>query len=90
MPPSPSHSQSFLFDRVVGSVFLAAAVVIGVGRVFIGAHYPLDIFAGCLVGLASALLVARVASPLIDRLVGLVERATDPLLAPLWRLRIPH
>src|SRR6266496_5112228 len=79
----------FLFDRVVGSIFLAAAVVIGVGRVFIGAHYPLDVLAGCLVGLASALLLARVASPLIDRLVGLVERATDPLLAPLWRLRIP-
>src|SRR5213592_2440678 len=80
----------FLFHRVVGSIFLAAAVVIGVGRVFIGAHYPLDVLAGCLVGLASALLLARVASPLIDRLVGLVERATDPLLAPLWRLRIPH
>src|SRR5207249_9998191 len=32
----------FLFDRVIGSVFLAAAAVIGVGRVFIGAHYPLD------------------------------------------------
>src|SRR6266536_3466566 len=53
-------------------------------------HDPLDVLAGCLVGLASALLLARVASPLIDRLVGLVERATDPLLAPLWRLRIPH
>jgi len=80
----------FLFDRVIGSVFLAAAAVIGVGRVFIGAHYPLDVFAGCLVGLASALVVARVATPLIDRLVGLVEHATDPLLAPLWRRRIPH
>src|SRR5881398_3617632 len=58
----------FLFDRIIGSIFLA----------------------GCLVGLASALLLSRVASPLIDRLVGLVERGTDPLLAPLWRLSIPH
>jgi len=58
--------------------------------VFIGAHYPLDVLAGCLVGLAAALLLARVARPLIDRLVGIVERATDPLLAPFWRLRIPH
>ena len=80
----------FLYDRVIGSIFLAAAVVIGVGRVFIGAHYPLDVLAGSLVGLASALLLARVASPLIDRLVGLVERGTDPLLASLWRLRVPH
>ena len=80
----------FLFDRLVGSVFLAAAVVIGAGRVFIGAHYPLDVLAGSLVGLASALLLVRVARPLVDRLVRLVERATDPLLAPLWRLRTPH
>jgi undecaprenyl-diphosphatase len=80
----------FLFDQVVGSVFLAAAAVIGVGRVFIGAHYPLDVLGGCLVGLASALLLSRVARPLIERLVRLVERITDPLLAPLWRLRIPH
>jgi len=75
---------------LVGSVFLAAAVVIGAGRVFIGAHYPLDVLAGSLVGLASALLLVRVARPLVDRLVRLVERATDPLLAPLWRLRTPH
>ena len=77
----------FLFDRAVGSVFLAAAVVIGAGRVLVGAHYPLDVVAGCLVGLASALLVALVARPLIEWLVRLVERITDPLLAPIWRLR---
>src|SRR5437870_10395900 len=57
----------FLFDRLVGSVFLAAAFVIGAGRVFIGAHYPLDVLAGSLVGLASALLLVRVARPLVDR-----------------------
>jgi undecaprenyl-diphosphatase len=77
----------FLFDRLVGSVFLAAAAVIGVGRVFIGAHYPADVLAGCLVGLASALLVARLARPVIGFLVRLVERLTDPVVAPLWRPR---
>ena len=77
----------FLFDRVVGSIFLAAAFVIGVGRVFIGAHYPADILAGCLVGLGAALLVARLARPIMEQLVKLVERLTDPLLARLWRAR---
>jgi undecaprenyl-diphosphatase len=80
----------FLFDRVAGCIFLAAAFVIGAGRVLVGAHYPADVLAGCLVGLGSALLVARVARPFMEWLVGLVERATDPLLAPLWRLRAPH
>ena len=75
----------FLFDRFVGSLFLTAASIIGIGRVFVGVHYPSDIVAGCLVGLASALLVVRLLRPLIVRAVRLVERVTDPLLAPLWR-----
>jgi membrane-associated phospholipid phosphatase len=79
----------FFFDRVVGSVFLAAAVIVGAGRVFIGAHYPLDVLAGCAVGLGSALLLARLARPIIVRLVRLVERVTDPVLAPIWRPRTP-
>lgn len=77
----------FLFDRVVGAIFLLAAIVIGAGRVFIGAHYPADVLAGCLVGLGSALFLVRVARPIIDLLVRFVERATDPLLAPIWRRR---
>ena len=76
----------FLFDRFVGSIFLAAASVIAVGRVVIGAHYPADVAAGCLVGLGSALLVARISRPAIERIVRLAERLTDPLLASLWRL----
>lgn len=76
----------FFFDRVVGSLFLTAAVVIGVGRVFIGAHYPLDVVAGCLIGLGSAVFVVRLSRPIIERIVRAVERLTDPLVALLWRL----
>lgn len=72
-----------MLARLGRCVFLSAAFVIGAGRVFIGAHYPADVFAGCLVGLGSALFVARVARPFMEWLVQLVERATDPLLAPL-------
>ena len=75
----------FLFDRLAGGLFLLAATIVGVGRVFIGAHYPADIAAGCIVGLASALLVVRLARPAIELLVRLVERITDPLLGPLRR-----
>lgn len=75
----------FMFDRVVGSFFLAAAAIIGVGRIFVGAHYPADVMAGALVGLGVALVVVRLGRPWIDRLIRVVERLTDPLLAPLWR-----
>lgn len=77
----------FLLDRFVGAFFVAAAVLIGLGRVLIGAHYPGDVLAGVLVGLGSALLVVKLARPLIVALVRIVERVTDPLLAPLWRRR---
>jgi undecaprenyl-diphosphatase len=75
----------FLFDRVVGSLFLLAATIIAVGRVFIGAHYPGDVVAGCLLGLGVAIIVVRLAKPLLERLVRIVERLTDPLVASLWR-----
>ena len=77
----------FLYDRAVGALFLAAAAVIAAGRVVVGVHYPGDVLAGLLVGLAVALLVVRLAEPLIARLVRLVERLTDPVLALAWRGR---
>jgi undecaprenyl-diphosphatase len=90
--PSDHASAAFaigfavvLFDRLAGSIFLAAAVVVGVGRVVVGAHYPLDVLAGVLVGFGSALIVVRLARPLIEGLVRLVERLTDPVLRPVWR-----
>jgi undecaprenyl-diphosphatase len=76
----------FLFDRVVGGIFLIAAVLISAGRVFVGAHYPADVLAGCAIGIGCALVVVRLARPVLAACVRLVERLTDPLVAPAWRL----
>jgi undecaprenyl-diphosphatase len=91
--PSDHASASFaiafavlLIDPLAGAIFLVAAVVIAVGRLFIGAHYPGDVGAGLLVGLAAALVVAKLLRPVVCRIVDLVGRLTDPLLAPIWRL----
>jgi undecaprenyl-diphosphatase len=73
------------FDLPIGVLFLIVAALIAAGRVFIGAHYPGDIGASILVALVSAVLVVRFARPLVAFLVRLVERATDPVLRPLWR-----
>lgn len=90
--PSDHASASFAiaaavlaFSPLVGGLFLAAAVLISLGRLFIGVHYPTDVLAGVLVGVASALAVRMLLRPLLDRLVRLVERATDPLLGVAWR-----
>jgi undecaprenyl-diphosphatase len=73
------------FDPLAGALFLVAAVLIAVGRVLIGAHYPGDVGASLLVAGGSAVVVVRFGRPVIAFLVRLVERATDPLLRPLWR-----
>src|SRR5207248_899603 len=87
--PSDHASAAFgiafgilLFDAVAGSLFLAGAILIGVGRVIIGAHYPSDVLAGALIGLGTALIVVKLARPVIAFAVRMVERVTDPLLAP--------
>jgi membrane-associated phospholipid phosphatase len=90
--PSDHASAAFaiafsvlLVDRVVGALFVAAAATLAIGRVIVGAHYPADVVAGCLVGLASALVVHRLAPRLLRPAVRWASRITDPLLAPLWR-----
>ena len=93
--PSDHASAAFgiafavlLFDALAGALFLALAVLIAIGRVVIGAHYLTDVAAGALVGGACALAVVRLGRPVLTFLVRLVERVTDPVLAPLWRLRM--
>lgn len=76
-----------LLDTAAGVVFLAVALLIGVGRVFVGEHYPGDVLGGVLIGSAAAFVVVRLGRPVIGYLVRLVERATDPLVAPAWRAR---
>src|SRR5204863_9666964 len=51
------------FDPLAGAIFLVAALLIAVGRVLVGAHYPGDVGASLLVAAGSALLVVRLARP---------------------------
>jgi undecaprenyl-diphosphatase len=89
--PSDHASAAFaiafaivLFDRLAGSLFLVAAALIAAGRVVVGAHYPADVGAGLLVGLASALIVVRLGRPLLTPIVRLTSRLTDPIVGPVW------
>jgi undecaprenyl-diphosphatase len=75
------------FDPVVGALFLVAALLIAVGRVFIGAHYPGDVGVSLLVALAASFAVVRLARPLAAWIVKLVERLTDPVLRRLYPKR---
>ena len=72
------------FSRYAGVLFLAAATAIGLSRIALGLHYPSDVLAGIVVGWAAALLVTRLGRPWIERIVAVVSRVSDPLLAPVW------
>jgi undecaprenyl-diphosphatase len=91
--PSDHASAAFaiafavlLFDGIAGALFVVLAAVIALGRVLTGAHYLGDVLAGCLVGLLCALLVVHFGRRLLSIPVKLVERVTDPLVAPARRL----
>ena len=51
----------FLHDRRAGTAALAAAVLLAVDRVAIGVHYPADVLAGAVLGIAVALALHRAA-----------------------------
>jgi membrane-associated phospholipid phosphatase len=74
------------FSRRGGLVFLAAATWIGLSRIALGMHYPTDVIAGAFVGWLAATLITRGAIGWLNRVVTLVSKVSDPLLAPLWSL----
>ena len=86
--PSDHTSLSFAIafavlavDTVAGVVFLVIAALIGVGRLFIGAHYPGDVLAGVLLGAVVAVVVVRWLRRFVAWVVSYVERVTDPIVA---------
>jgi undecaprenyl-diphosphatase len=53
----------FFWNRSWGAVFYLSAFVNAVARVFIGVHWPVDVFAGACVGIASGLFVYLLVEP---------------------------
>lgn len=62
----------FLFDRQLGVIATAFAIVEGFSRVYVGAHYPHDVIASAVlavpVSLATGVLLRRFGTPVVARL----------------------
>jgi undecaprenyl-diphosphatase len=49
----------YFYNKKLGAGLLILAALVGLGRVYVGVHYPLDILGGILVGTLSAFAVER-------------------------------
>lgn len=47
----------YFFNKKIGWIFLGSGILVGLARIFVGIHYPLDILGGIVVGILSALVV---------------------------------
>jgi undecaprenyl-diphosphatase len=61
----------WLYDRTIGTALLVVAAIIAFSRVYVGTHYPGDVVAGALIGIAAAWLLYRLPT---RRLVEAVAR----------------
>ncbi len=49
----------YFYNKKLGWLFFACAFLIGLARIFVGLHYPLDILAGAVIGMFSGWLIYR-------------------------------
>jgi undecaprenyl-diphosphatase len=74
-----------MFHRRLGVALVAVAVGVGLDRIFVGVHYPVDVGASVLVGLGAALLVAIPGRPYVERVARLASRVSDPMVLAVTR-----
>jgi undecaprenyl-diphosphatase len=50
----------FLHDKKIGTVYILAAILVSLGRVITNVHYPIDVVAGAILGMFTALAMEKV------------------------------
>lgn len=70
-----------------GWIWLLLAGTMALSRIWTGVHYPLDVLAGMLIGVASAFLVHSIISrwKLADRLVNMMIAFYEKIESKVWR-----
>lgn len=79
-----------VFYRRFGLLFLLGASCIGVDRIVVGVHYPVDVLASLAVGLGAAIVVTTVGRASVTWTVSLLSRISDPVVAAVTGLVAGH
>jgi len=59
----------YFFDRKLGIFSFIIAILVGLSRIYVGVHWPIDVFSGAVVGIISGIIIHKfVIIPLIKRL----------------------
>lgn len=69
-----------VFHRRLGLLLVLGATAIAIDRIFVGVHYPVDVGASLLIGLASALAVTTLGRRRIMWGAGQLSRLSDPMV----------
>ena len=72
----------FVVHRRIGTLALLAAALMCIARVYVGVHYPGDVLAGAVVGVAVAGILLTWLRPLMTRLREIVDRMIRALRLP--------
>jgi membrane-associated phospholipid phosphatase len=74
-----------MFHRRLGLVLVAVAAGVGIDRVLVGVHYPIDVLAGALVGTCAAVVVTTAGRRYVTLAVRVASRLSDPVVAAVTR-----
>lgn len=80
----------WLYDRALGTVLLVLGAILAFSRVYVGTHYPGDVVAGAVIGiaLALALFLVQATRRLIELIAARIGEGWDGVLSRL-SARVP-